>query len=105
MPRKFYYVYIMASRSRTLYTGITSVIVRRIWQHKTGALGGFTARYKIHRLVYFETFVEVSNAIAREKEIKDLSRQGRVALIEEQNPTWEDLSSGWYGEGTVNTKT
>jgi putative endonuclease len=86
----------MASRSRVLYTGITSVIRSRVWQHKTGALGGFTAKYKIHRLVYFETFKYVRNAIAREKEIKDWRRELRVALIEENNPTWEDLSAGWY---------
>jgi putative endonuclease len=96
MSEKCYYVYIMASRSRVLYTGITSVIRSRVWQHKTGALGGFTAKYKIHRLVYFERFKYVRNAIAREKEIKDWRRELRVALIEENNPTWEDLSAGWY---------
>jgi putative endonuclease len=91
----------MASRSRTLYTGITSGLHHRVWQHKTGALGGFTERYKVHRLVYFETFVLVTNAIAREKEIKDWNRSLRVALIEKENPTWEDLSEGWYAASAI----
>jgi len=93
-----YYVYIMASKSRVLYTGITNDIRRRAWEHKTDLTPGFTSEYKVHRLVYFEAFKYVGKAIAREKRIKGWLRRKKIALIESVNPTWEDLSEQWFGE-------
>jgi putative endonuclease len=90
-----YYVYLMASKSRTLYCGITSSIRRRSAEHRSGKFEGFSAQYKCERLVWFETFQYVDKAIAREKQIKDWRREKKVSLIEEDNPTWEDLSAGW----------
>ena len=92
-----YYVYIMASKSRVLYTGITNNLHRRVWEHKRDELPGFTSKYRVHRLVYFEAFQYVANALAREKVIKGWLRSKKVARIEAQNPTWEDLSENWYG--------
>ncbi len=92
---KFYYVYIMASRSRTLYTGVTNRIYRRAMQHKKGEIEGFTKKYHINRLVYYEIFKYVTSAIAREKQIKAWTRAKRLALIESTNPTWQDLAEGW----------
>ncbi len=93
-----YYVYILASRSRTLYTGVTNHLIRRVYEHKQGLVGGFTYRYRIHRLVYFEVFPYVLNAIAREKEIKAWRREKKIALINACNPAWDDLAADWYGE-------
>lgn len=92
---KRHYVYIMSSRSLNLYTGITDDIFRRALEHKSGEIEGFTKRYNISRLVYYETFKYVNNAIAREKQIKAWTRAKRIALIKSQNPTWQDLSEGW----------
>ena len=91
------YVYIMASKSRTLYTGVTSNLERRVLRHRGKLLPGFTARYNINRLVYYEAFGEISAAIAREKEIKSWSRKNKIALIEAVNRDWKDLSAAWYG--------
>jgi putative endonuclease len=91
-----YYVYIMASKSRVLYVGITNDIRRRVWEHKNDANPGFASKYRIHRLVYFESFKYVGNAIAREKRIKGWLREKKVALIRSANPTWEDLSEDWF---------
>lgn len=96
MQPKTFFVYLLSSRSRTLYVGMTSNLVTRVWQHKTKAVPGFTARYNIDRLVYFEEFGTADEAIAREKELKDWRREKKVALIEAANPAWEDLSEGWY---------
>jgi len=93
---KFYYVYIMTNRSKTLYTGVTSKLETRVFEHKNGCKHGFTARYKLDRLVYFERFGAVHAAIAIEKQIKGLLRIKKIALIVSQNPTWKDLSKGWY---------
>jgi putative endonuclease len=95
LKTKNYYVYIMASRSLNLYTGITNSIYRRALQHKRGEIDGFTKRYKINRLVYYEIFHQVGNAIAREKQIKSWTRVKRIALIKTKNPTWQDLAEGW----------
>ena len=92
---KRYFVYIMSNRSRTIYTGVTNSLRRRVAEHKSGLVDGFTQRYKIHRLVYYESYVDVRNAINREKEIKGWDRRRRVALIEAENPTWEDLAADW----------
>ena len=88
---KLYYVYILPSRSRTLYTGVTNNAIRRVSQHREGIGKGFATRYRIHRLVYFEMFHDVRAAIAREKAIKGWSHAKKVALIEERNPTWDDM--------------
>ena len=88
-------VYLMASRPRgTLYLGVTSELTRRIWQHRTGALGGFTARYGVKRLVWFEHHGDIVEAIAREKAMKFWRRAWKVAAIEERNPRWDDLAVG-----------
>ena len=104
MPEKTFYVYILSSRSRTLYTGMSSDLLLRLHQHKTKALGGFTARYNIDRLVYLEQFKSANEAIEREKELKDWRRELRVALIEQDNPAWEDLSAGWYDDDFAPTQ-
>jgi putative endonuclease len=87
-----YFVYILVSRSRNLYTGVTNNLQRRIVEHREGFVPGFTARYRIFRLVHFEVFGDIRYAIAREKEIKAWRREKKIWLIERQNPTWEDLA-------------
>ncbi len=85
-------VYIMASRRNgTLYTGVTSDLSRRVWQHRSGAWKGFTLRYNCKRLVWYERHPRMDEAIAREKQIKAGSRARKLALIEAMNPTWRDL--------------
>ncbi len=96
MAVKQYYVYIMASRSRTLYTGVTNDLERRVYQHKQKLVPGFTAKYKIERLVHFESTEDVHTAISREKQIKGWTRNKKVALIDSVNPTWNDLSASWF---------
>ena len=90
-----YYVYIMASRSLNFYTGVTNNIYNRTLQHKSGEISGFSKRYHINRLVYYEVFKYIGNAIAREKQIKAWTRAKRVTLIKSMNPTWQDLAEGW----------
>ena len=94
--QKTYYVYILTNRSKTLYTGVTSNLEQRVWQHKHHAFPGFTADYKIDRLVYFERYSSIHSAIGREKQIKGYTRLKKIALIVSQNPTWKDLSAEWY---------
>jgi|SRR5690242_17550328 putative endonuclease len=98
MREYLFFVYIMASKSRVLYTGITNDLNVRVFQHKIGRFDGFTKKYRVHRLVYFESYRYVSSAIAREKEIKHWTRRRRVELIESMNPTWEDLAASWFDE-------
>jgi len=86
----------MASKSRRLYTGMTNDLHNRVFQHKNDLLEGFTKQYKIHRLVYFEHYSQLINAINREKEIKGWRREKKIALIESMYPTWEDLAEHWY---------
>ncbi len=93
---RHFYVYILSSKSRVLYTGITDDIYRRILEHKNDVNPGFTRDYRVHRLVYYEAFRYVNNAITREKVIKGWLRRKKIALIEAENPTWEDLSSLWF---------
>lgn len=90
-----YCVYIMTNHSRTLYVGVTSELEKRVQQHKQKLIPGFTARYNIGILVYYEMTSDVRAAIAREKQIKGWLRAKKVALIESVNPHWEDLSEGW----------
>ena len=93
---RFYYIYIMTNRSKTLCTGITSNLENRVFDHKNHTRPGFTARYNVDRLVYFERFANVQTAITREKQIKGLLRIKKMALIVSMNPEWKDLSEGWY---------
>ena len=97
MSRREYdfFVYILASRSRQLYIGVTNSLERRMKEHIAALPGSYTARYSIHRLVYFEHTAYVLNAIARETEWKGWTRPQKIALIESVNPTWEDLSTDW----------
>ena len=95
MKQHRYWVYILASRSHNFYVGMTNDIERRVHEHKTKAVDGFSAKYNIARLVWYERFHYVGNAIAREKQIKDWRRTKKIALIEETNPTWQDLSEDW----------
>ncbi len=97
MPIRRFYVYILSSRSRTLYTGVTSNLYLRVFQHKNGLVEGFTNRYRIHRLVYYETHYNARTAIDREKEIKKWRREKKISLIEAGNATWEDLAAEWHG--------
>jgi putative endonuclease len=94
-PEKRFSVYIMSSLSRRIYTGVTNNLFRRVTQHKSGEFKGFTQRYRINRLVYYERFQYVNNAIRREKQIKGMNRAKRAALIERNNPTWDDLAGDW----------
>jgi putative endonuclease len=88
----------MSSLSGTLYTGITNDLKRRVYQHKHKLIEGFTSKYDITRLVHYEVTESVQAAIVREKEIKAWRRSKKIALIESSNPTWQDLSDGWYDE-------
>jgi putative endonuclease len=92
-----YYVYILASRSRNLYTGVTNNLGRRLVEHREGRVPGFTSRYRIFRLVHYEVFHDIRAAIRREKEIKSWRREKKDWLVKRHNPTWEDLAEGWYG--------
>ncbi len=92
---KTYSVYIMASKSLNLYTGVTSNLPRRVWQHREKLLKGFSAKYNTNRLVYYETFGDVFSAIRREKQIKGWLRRKKISLIESANRDWKDLSAGW----------
>ena len=91
-----YFTYIMASRSHTLYVGVTGNLRRRVFEHKWKEHEGFTARYNCDRLVWFERYQDVQKAIAREKELIGWRRSKKVALIESANPVWIDLSRDWY---------
>jgi putative endonuclease len=91
-----YYVYIMASKRLTLYIGVTNNLVRRVYEHKKHLVEGFTKRYNVTRLVYYEETHDVYAAISREKEIKGWLRSKKIALIKSVNPSWSDLSEEWY---------
>ena len=90
------YVYIMSNRSKTLYTGVTSDLVRRVYQHKQKLVEGFTKKYNLTKLVYFEAGGDITSAIQREKQIKGWLRKRKIDLIESVNPEWDDLSAEWY---------
>jgi putative endonuclease len=101
VPQRTYYLYIMASISRVIYVGVTGFLMARVLRHRTGEGGAFTRKYRVHRLVYFQTFHNVGDAIARETEIKKWRREKKVTLIEARNPTWEDLAEGWGGPAVM----
>jgi putative endonuclease len=90
-----YFVYIVCSRSGTLYIGMTNSIYRRALQHKRGEIEGFASEYHCNGLVYYESFDDVHKAIGREKQLKGWTRVKKIALIESKNPRWEDLAEKW----------
>jgi len=96
MNERTFYVYLLASKSRRLYVGVTNNLERRLFEHKSKQIDGFTKQYNIDRLVYFEQTTDILSAITREKQLKSWNRSKKIALIETVNPTWEDLSSEWY---------
>jgi putative endonuclease len=100
---KRYYVYIMASKGRVLYVGVTGFLMARVLQHKASESKSFTQRYHVNRLVYYETFQYINNALARETEIKKWRREKKIILIEAMNLTWEDLAAEW-GQPAVMAK-
>jgi putative endonuclease len=93
---KQYYVYILANEGRMLYTGVTNDLMRRIFEHKNHLVEGYTKKYKITKLVYYDHTNDIYEAITREKQIKGWLRKKKIALIESVNPTWKDLSNGWF---------
>ena len=92
-----YYVYIMSSTTRVIYVAGTNELERRVFEHKNKLKPGFTARYNVNKLVHFEQTTEVIVAIEREKQLKGWDRAKKVTLIEQDNPSWTDLSREWYG--------
>jgi putative endonuclease len=95
-PQKTHFVYLMTNRSKTLYSGVTNSLVRRVREHKLGIGSSFAPKYKLDRLAYFERFDDIRNAIEREKQIKGWLRIKKIALIVSVNPEWKDLSAEWY---------
>jgi putative endonuclease len=95
--RYVYHVYILASASRVLYTGVTNDLRRRVVEHQQRRIPGFSHKYSVTQLMYFEAFADVRDAIAREKQVKAWTRAKRIALIESMNPQWKDLSADWHG--------
>lgn len=92
MPRDYnFYIYIMASKSGTLYTGVTNDLIKRTYEHKNDLVEGFTKKYQCHKLIYFEETSDVESAIAREKQIKSWGRKKKENLVRIKNPTWKDL--------------
>ncbi len=96
-----YYVYILASkRNGTLYIGVTNDLLKRVGQHKEDVIGGFTKRYGVHQLVYFEETSDIISAISREKQLKNWRRDWKIKLIEDANPKWEDLYYKFLDSGS-----
>jgi putative endonuclease len=90
-----YFVYIMTNVSKTLYIGVTNNLIRRVQEHRDGQIPGFTKKYHIHKLVYFEQGDDINSALFREKQVKKWRREKKIALIESVNPKWRDLSDDW----------
>ncbi|MCL4548061.1 MAG: GIY-YIG nuclease family protein [Bacteroidetes bacterium] len=93
---KNYYVYIMTNKSKTLYVGVTNDLKRRVYEHKEKLLDGFTKKYNITKLVYFEETSDINSAIKREKQLKNWHRDWKINLIESVNKDWADLAKDWY---------
>ena len=91
-----YYVYLLSNRTRRLYVGVTNDLQRRVYEHKKRSIEGFTKKYYLNYLVFFEETTDVSSAIAREKQIKSWRRAKKIDLIESSNPKWIDLAQHWY---------
>jgi putative endonuclease len=105
--KKQYYVYLMTNYAHTLYTGVTNDLERRVYEHKNKLVPGFTSRYGLNSLVYFDVTEDVESAILREKQIKGWLRKKKVELIESVNPEWKDLSEDWldcHSEGAERPK-
>lgn len=100
MERQFY-VYILASKTRRLYIGVTNDLRKRLWEHRHKITNGFAERYHINRLVHYEITTDVNSAITREKRLKNWPRAWKLDLIEGQNPDWNDLAEGWYEDRLV----
>ena len=96
-----YFVYILANWSKTLYVGVTNDLERRLFEHKNGLVEGFTRKYRIDRLVYFQSTTDVFAAISREKQLKTWRRSRKVELIESSNPDWKDLSEEWINRDQI----
>jgi putative endonuclease len=107
MRRQFkeYYVYILSNLTKRLYVGITNNLERRMYEHKNKHADGFTAKYNLTRLVYFEDYKYVLDAIATEKQLKGWLRERKIALVESQNPNWDDLSEFWFPVKTDSSTT
>ncbi len=95
LRRRTYYFYLMASASRVLYAGVTNHLPRRVAEHKQKIVPGFSSRYNVTNLVYFEMYGDIRAAIRREKQVKGWLRKKKIALIESLNPQWRDLSANW----------
>lgn len=95
---KEYYIYIMTNKSRTLCTGVTNDLMRRVHEHKHKPVKGFISRYNIQYLVYYECSESIYSAIEREKQIKGWLREKKIALIDSMNPEWKDLSEEWFAQ-------
>lgn len=94
-----YYVYILTNKGNTvIYIGVTNNIQDRVWQHKKGINEGFTKKYGCNKLVYYEEYQFIQDAIAREKQLKAGSRQKKIDLVNAENSEWQDLAEGWYDE-------
>jgi putative endonuclease len=93
---KEYYLYIMSNKRGTLYTGVTNNLEQRVYQHKKKLIDGFTRKYNVTQLVYFESTDDVTTAIVREKQIKGMLRSKKTDLIKTMNPQWKDLIDGWF---------
>lgn len=97
-----YYVCILANKTNsTVYIGVTNDLMRRLQEHRNDMIEGFTKTYHVHKLVYYESFSDVEEAIAREKQLKGWRRARKDALIESKNPTWEDLAGDWFTAGKI----
>jgi putative endonuclease len=96
--KKTYFVYIMSNISKMLHVGVTNNLEHRVFQHKAKLIDGFTKKYNLHRLVYFEAFGSIRDAIAREKQIKGWLRARKVKLVESVNPEWKDLAADWMNK-------
>jgi putative endonuclease len=96
MPPQRFFVYILASHSRVLYTGLTRDLVRRVYEHRQGRIPGFTRKYHVNRLVYFEETPSARSAITRERQIKGWSREKKLRLVESTNAGWLDLAKDWF---------
>ena len=97
-----YYVYILANKTNsTVYIGVTNDLMRRLWEHRNDMIEGFTKTYHVHKLVYYESFSDVRDAIAREKQLKGWRRARKNELIESVNPAWEDLAGDWFMAGKI----
>jgi len=98
---KQYYIYILSNASRRIYVGVTNHLERRVYEHKHKLMPAFTSEYNITRLVHFEITSDILAALAREKQLKGWRRSKKLALIESENPTWGDLSSGWFDQESL----